>query len=262
MNKESCTYWIKIYWLGTMMQMFVVCAVLLLLRLLQITYPPSLNLVFLAIGGTSSAVWGSIVSKRSNSVNSYKEIFFDFFCVRQPIRYYGFILIFIIILFGASIFTGKILEGVMWFTFPLCFVQSVVFGGIEEIGWRYTFQPLLEKKRPYEVASVVTFLSWGLWHYMYFYITDSIANIEHTTFLLGLLVSCFVLGAIYRITHSLWLCVFYHCLLNTFSQTLEPNGRVWGIISSVICILLAIIAVRKHEKDITEDEICKSSIRK
>ena len=107
MNKESCTYWIKIYWIGTMMQMLVDCAVLFLLRLSQIAYPPFLNLVLLAIGGTSSAVWGSIVSKRSNRVNSYKEIFFDFFCVRQPIRYYGFILIFIIILFGASIFTGK-----------------------------------------------------------------------------------------------------------------------------------------------------------
>ena len=30
MNKESCTYWIKIYWLGTMMQMLVVCGVLFL----------------------------------------------------------------------------------------------------------------------------------------------------------------------------------------------------------------------------------------
>ena len=36
--------------------------------------------------------------------------------------------------------------------------------------------------------------------------------------------------------------------LNTFSQTLEPNGRVWGIMSSVICILLAVIVVRKQEK--------------
>lgn len=249
MNEKSCTYWMKIYWLGTMTQMLVVCVVLFLLRLLQITYPPFLNLVFLAVGGTSSAVWGSIVSRKSNRVNTYKEILFDFFAVRQPITYYGFTLLFLIILFGVSIFTGKTLEGVMWYTFPICFIQSVLFGGIEEIGWRYTFQPLLEKKIPYEIASIVTFVSWGLWHYLYFYITDAIASIEHVTFLLGLLVSCFVLGAIYRLTHSLWLCVLYHCLLNTFSQTLEPNGKVWGIMSSFICILLAIAVVRKISYD-------------
>lgn len=70
--------------------------------------------------------------------------------------------------------------------------------------------------------------------------------LHHVSFLLGLLVSCFVLGAIYRVTHSLWLCVLYHCLVNTFSQTLEPNDVVWGAISNVVCILLAIIVVRKH----------------
>lgn len=249
MNKESYTYWIKMYWFGTMIQMLLVCVVLFLLRLFQIEYPPFLNLVFLAIGGTSSAVWGSIVSRRSNRVSTYQELFCEFFALRQPITCYVLTLLFLIILFGASLFTGKTLEGVMWYTFPLCFIQAVVFGGIEEIGWRYTFQPLLEKKMPYEVASVVTFLSWGLWHYLYFYITDSVADIEHTTFLLGLFVSCFVLGAIYRLTHSLWLCVLYHCLLNTFSQTLEPNGRVWGTVSSVICILLAIMVVRRRSKE-------------
>lgn len=145
----------------------------------------------------------------------------------------------------------------MWYTFPICFMQSLVFGGIEEVGWRYTFQPLLEKKIPYEIASIVTFVSWGIWHYLYFYITDTITGIKHVSFLLGLLVSCFVLGAIYHLTLSLWLCVLYHCLLNTFSQTLEGNGKMWGMLSSVICILLAIVGVRKKivkQKGFVNDE--------
>lgn len=49
-----------------------------------------------------------------------------------------------------------------------CSLLFLAFGGIEEIGWRYTFQPLLEESIPYEVASLVTFLCWGTWHYMYF----------------------------------------------------------------------------------------------
>ncbi|MCI7789542.1 MAG: hypothetical protein MR531_01960 [Lachnospiraceae bacterium] len=49
MNEKSCTYWIKLYWLGTMTQMLVVCVALFSLRLIKIAYPPFLNLVFLAI---------------------------------------------------------------------------------------------------------------------------------------------------------------------------------------------------------------------
>ena len=153
------------------------------------------------------------------------------------------VLLFIMILFGASLFTGNVQEGVMWYTFPSCFVIALLFGGIEEIGWRYTFQPMLEKRIPYEIASVLTFLSWGLWHYMYFYITDSIAGMQHVSFLFGLLVSCFVLGAIYRITHSLWLCVLYHCLVNTFSQTLASGGYASGL----LCIVAAVMIVRWNE---------------
>ena len=57
------------------------------------------------------------------------------------------------------------------------------------------------------------------------------------------------MGAIYHLAHSLWLCVLYRCFLNTFSQTLEPNGKVWGMMSSIICIVLAIVMVRKKEQD-------------
>ena len=49
MNEKSCTYWIKLYWLGAMTQMLVICVALFSLRLIKIAYPPFLNLVFLAI---------------------------------------------------------------------------------------------------------------------------------------------------------------------------------------------------------------------
>lgn len=242
-HKKDSTYWIKVYWVGAMTQMFVTCVVLFLFRKFNISYPAIFNFLFLAIGGTSSALWGSVVAKKSNKIKKYKEIIFDFFRIKQPISYYIMVSFFIMILFGASLFTGNVLEGVMWYTFPSCFVIALLFGGIEEIGWRYTFQPMLEKRIPYEIASVLTFLSWGLWHYMYFYITDSIAGMQHVSFLFGLLVSCFVLGAIYRITHSLWLCVLYHCLINTFSQTLVSGGYVSGL----LCIVVAVMIVRWNE---------------
>lgn len=237
--------WSMIYLVGAFVQMILVCVIKFLLEMLNIPYPTVCNLVFLIIGGMSTAMWGIIISKKSGCVDKYIDIVKDYFKLKQPIKNYGLVVLFLVILFGVPIFTRKTVDGVVWYTFPILFAQALIFGGIEEIGWRYTFQPLLETRISYEVASFITFLSWGIWHYMYFYITDTLLTIQHETFLIGLLGSCFILGAIQKIGKSLWLCVLYHCLLNMFSQTLVANGLITTIICNALGICLAILIVRK-----------------
>ncbi len=237
--------WSMVYWMATILQMGLICGIKIFLEKMNIQYPAVCNFIFLLFGGISSAIWGIIVSKKSGKVSRYMDIFKDYFGWKRPVRLYGLIVLFLMILFGAQIIAGKTMNGVMWYTFPLLLVQAIVFGGIEEIGWRYTFQPLLEKSIPFEAASVVTFLSWGMWHYMYFYITDTLNFIQHDTFLIGLLGSCFILGAIYRVGQSLWLCVLYHCLLNMFSQTLQANSMIMTLVNNAICIFIAILLVRR-----------------
>ena len=124
-------------------------------------------------------------------------------------------------------------------------MSGIILGGIEEIGWRYTYQPLLEEKMPYEIASICTFISWGVWHYMYFYVTDTLAVVSHGAFLCGLLASCFILGAIYRLTKSLWLCVLYHVMLNVFSQILAAPSLGQVLITTLISVTLSSILVRR-----------------
>lgn len=237
--------WSMIYLTGAMLQMLFACAIKFFLEKMDISYPAVCNLIFLIIGGMSTAIWGIIISKKSGRVDKYLDILKDYFKLKQPIKFYGVVILFLLILFGVQMFTGKTEDGVVWYTFPILFAQALIFGGIEEIGWRYTFQPLLETRISYEIASVIIFISWGTWHYMYFYITDTISAIQHETFLIGLLGSCFIIGAIQKIGKSLWLCVLYHCLLNTFSQTLVANDLVVTIICNAIGICLAIFIVRK-----------------
>ena len=246
MNKRKDKDWLKIYWCGTMIQILLICIIRFCLKALTVSYPDYLNFLFIAVGGTSSAVWGSIVAKKSGKVQRYRQIIKYFFQIKQSVKYYVIVLCFLLILFGPSLMTGKVAEEVKWYSFIMIFIMAIVFGGIEEIGWRYTFQPLLEKRLPYEIASIITFVSWGLWHYMYFYVSDSLEGIQHISFLFGLLTSCFVLGAIYRVSNSLWLCVLYHCLLNTFSQTLVASEISWSWISIILCITIAIVIGRKR----------------
>ena len=237
------TKWAKTYLIGTLAQMFAVCFIVAVLRATHIEYPEILTLLFLIIGGGSSAIWGIIVSLKSKRIDSGLKILTDFFNVRQPVALYGLVAAFLAILFAPQLLSGLVLDGTKWYSFILLFLQSLVFGGIEEIGWRYTFQPIVEKRVSFALASVFTFLAWGLWHYMYFYLTGSIQYIQHLPFLIGLLGSSFILGAIYEISESLWLCVMYHCLLNVFSQTLLANSLRIVILCNTFCILLAIVLV-------------------
>lgn len=68
-----------------------------------------------------------------------------FFKIKQPFKIYAMAIVFLVIDFcSVSISKGFKIENV-WIPIAL-FFKAILFGGIEEIGWRYSFQPCLEKK--------------------------------------------------------------------------------------------------------------------
>lgn len=249
MNFYKCnsTKWALIYFIGAITQIGIICFCVTILRFYNIVYNSAIDLFFLAIGGLSSATWGVIVSRKLYSI-SYKEIIKDFFCIKQPLKYYLMILLYFFIIFGQTIIIRNGNKEVVLYNIIITFIQSILFGGIEEIGWRYTYQPLLEKKISFEVSCIITWLSWGVWHYMYFYFTNSLDNVNLISFFMGLLGTSFILGSIYRISNSLWLCVMYHALLNTFSQVIGASTFEYTVITILICIVIAIFLVKINDK--------------
>lgn len=170
--------------------------------------------------------------------------------VKQPIRFYAAILLIFLLMFGYRMVSGAWHENRGWLSLPGLFATAILFGGIEEIGWRYLFQPALEKKLSFPLASCVTFLLWGVWHILYFFVDGSIGLMTPESllfFLLGLLGNTFVLGAIHHLTKSLWLCVFYHALLNAFTQALEPAGTAGTFGIMALSITLSVLFVRRSE---------------
>lgn len=153
--------WALYFWMGTIFQIGFICCLIVILRVNQVHYGNIAKMLFLAIGGLSSAFWGVIISKKSLRVISYKQIIVEFFKVKQPVRYYIITFVFVLTIFGKQIILRQTQFVIQWYSFIILFVQSILFGGIEEIGWRYTFQPLLEKRMSFEVSSTLTFISWG-----------------------------------------------------------------------------------------------------
>lgn len=232
---------LSFYLAGTFGQILLVSLLVWLLRVggVRVDYGTPIGLFTLMLGGLSSAIWGAIISIRYHH-SSFKQLVRDFFQVKQAPLNYLLVLIFIGLDFLPQVFSGEMIIPTWYFPIIL-FVKALVFGGIEEIGWRHFFQPTLQEKLTYLVSTLCTFVAWSLWHLLYFYIDGSMATVHLLPFLLGLLSNCFILSAIYTKTRSLWLCVMTHALINALSQ-LSSTESVW--LSLVIKVLIILLAMR------------------
>ena len=233
---------LSLYLAGTLGQILLVSLIVLILRAgeVRVDYGTPIGLFTLMLGGLSSAIWGAIISIRYHH-SSFKQLVRDFFQVKQAPLNYLLVLIFLCLDFLPYVFSGEMIIPTWYFPIIL-FVKALVFGGIEEIGWRYFFQPTLQEKLTYLVSTLCTFVAWSLWHILYFYIDGSLARIHLLLFLLGLLSNCFILSAIYTKTRSLWLCVMTHALINALSQ-LSSTEENLGL-SLVIKVLIILLAMR------------------
>ena len=239
MNRKQA---LLLYLSGTLGQILLASLIVLILRAgeVRVDYGTPIGLFTLMLGGLSSAIWGAIISIRYYH-SSFKQLVRDFFQVKQAPLNYLLVLIFIGLDFLPQVFSGEMIIPTWYFPIIL-FVKALVFGGIEEIGWRHFFQPTLQEKLTYLVSTLCTFVAWSLWHLLYFYIDGSLARIHLLPFLLGLLSNCFILSAIYTKTRSLWLCVMTHALINALSQ-LSSTEENLGL-SLVIKVLIILLAMR------------------
>ena len=233
---------LSMYLLGTFGQVLGVSLLVWFLRAggVKVDFTSPMGIIAVIVGGLSSALWGSIASI-SYHQSSFKQLLKDFFQVKQAPLNYLLVLIFIGLDFLPLVLSGKMIIPT-WYLPIILFVKALVFGGIEEIGWRHFFQPTLQEKLTYIVSTLCTFVAWSLWHLLYFYIDGSLAMVKLLPFLLGLFSNCFILSAIYTKTRSLWLCVMTHALINALSQ-LSSTEESLGL-SLVIKVLIILLAMR------------------
>lgn len=246
MNRRKA---LSVYLSGTMGQIMVIGIVVFLLRSMQmeVNYSTGLGMLAIGIGGISSAVWGIIVSIKYKKT-TVKKILFDFINVKQSYSRYVLAAVFLLLEFCYVCIGGNFQINV-WYMPVIMFLKAILFGGIEEIGWRYTFQPVLEEKFNYIFSTIITFLSWGIWHFLYFYIEGSLYQMQAGYFLLGLFTNCFILSALYNKTNSLWICVMTHALINTLSQMAnDGNGSVAFACKGIIILMSIMICMKEKGK--------------
>lgn len=236
------------YLAGTIGQILMASVFVFILRSrgVQMDYSTPLGLAAIAVGGLSSAMWGIIISVRY-SKKSLKKILIDFVNVKQSYKGYLLAALFLLLDF-VGVFVGGELMIENWYTPFVLFFTAILFGGVEEIGWRYTFQPALEEKTNYVLSTLATFVCWGTWHMMFFYIDGTLPSVKIIGFFIGLLVICFVLSALYHYTKSLWICVMTHALFNTLSSLLIGGNVYLSYMGKAAIITLAIVITYRVKK--------------
>lgn len=228
---------ISFYLLGTLGQIWLICIIVLILHNMGmvVDYTTPLGIAAIGIGGISSA----IIAVRYKKYNIWK-ILKDFFAIKQKPSSYVFVFLFLVLDFCYVAFDGKVVLKA-WYIPIILFFKAIIFGGIEEIGWRYVFQPILQERHKYIASTIITFIAWGIWHFSYFYIEGTLPQVQVFGFLLGLLINCFVLSALFIKTNSLWICVMTHALINVFSQLAIGGNQYVSYVSKIVIIVMAVV---------------------
>ena len=243
---------IFLYLLGTLGQILMICIIVFILRNLGIVvdYTTPMGMVAIGIGGVSSALWGTIIAVRYKKYST-KKILKDFFAIKQNISSYLLVIVFLFLNFCYVAFDGKLALNA-WYIPIILFLKAILFGGIEEVGWRYIFQPIMMERHSYISSTLITFVLWGIWHFAYFYIEGTLLQVQVFGFLLGLLTNCFILSALFIKTNSLWICVMTHSLINVFSQlAVGGNQNITYACKIIIIVMATVLSIREQNKKAT-----------
>ena len=128
--------------------------------------------------------------------------------------------------------------GAPWFALVFMVPMMLFGGGLEEAGWRGVLQPELEKRFGFTVSALITAAIWAVWHLPLFFIVGvSQYGTNFAVFSLNILGLSFALAAIKRRTGSTWLCVLFHCLVNSLHGIfLIHENMIGSAVASAILV--------------------------
>lgn len=171
---------------------------------------------FCAIGfgaGMAPAYAALIVKKRDNvNLQSFIKDIFKTADLKECII--------VLIAFAAIQFVACVVQeeytGNPWYCFILYMPMMILGGGLEEVGWQGVFQPLLQKRFPFLIASVIGGVIWSIWHLpLWFVPNTSQSSYSFVAFTLFCITLGTTLAAAHRLTKSLWVSILLHAWSNT-----------------------------------------------
>ena len=198
------------------------------------------------LGGWSPTIASYISLKRNNEVTHFTQWLKNIFDFKHTIFSYLMVAVFAIIFILPQCLISGYENGAPLFAIIVMIPIMLFGGGLEEAGWRYILQPELEKKYPFTISTIIVSVIWWLWHLPLFFIQGtSQCGQNYFAFGINVLGLSFALASIRKNTGSVWLCVLFHCLVNSLSGIYVINDNIWGNITTSALLILCSYALLK-----------------
>ena len=235
MNKLTARF--LLYTFGILAISWGVCTVCSLRGIYMGEHPLLYVLYF--IGGFSPTIASFIVQKADGKTRNFKEwlaIVFDF---KHPIASYLLIPIFAGLFFLCLCCVSGFEPGAPFFAVIFMIPMMLFGGGLEEAGWRGILQPELEKHFGFTAATLLTSIIWWLWHLPLFFIVGvSQYGADFLAFGINIVGLSFALATIKKLTGSTWLCVLFHCLINSLHGVYLMKENILGNLTAACVMIL------------------------
>ncbi|MDW7730625.1 MAG: type II CAAX endopeptidase family protein [Bacillota bacterium] len=185
-------------------------------------YQSGFGLPLYILGGSSPTIIAYVAVTLTKKEGSIKEFNARVFSFKHTLAYYLIAIITPIALGACGLAAAYLLAGGSqnfrfepFFLFVPFFLSSIIFGGIEEFGWRGILQHQLGQKLNLFKANLIIGLIWSLWHLPLYFIAGTSHQGSSFLFfaLAGFGFSAFMTW-LYAKTKSIMLCVFFHAAIN------------------------------------------------
>lgn len=211
-------------------------------------------MVLYIIGGFAPTI-AAIACILKDRVMPLKQFIKTIFAVKQPVRMYLYALGFAALYYGIPALLGRATIVSPLYMALISLPTMVIGGGLEEVGWRFILQPTLERKFPFVIATAITAVIWALWHLPLFFIQGTYQYTQNFgLFTIGVFGLSFALAAIYRISNSIWICIFFHSVVNSVLECVSINNTITStVITSAVLIVVSLAAISlKSKQDYTQ----------
>ena len=133
----------------------------------------------------------------------------------------------------------------------IIFIQTaLLYGGNEELGWRGTMLPILEKKVSAPLATLIVGIVWVIWHISLWFIEgNSHQSMSFIWFaVLGLALS-YWLSMVYDATRAVMFCMILHGWTNTLMGVVDINqDSLYYVLLVVMTAASMLISIRIRKK--------------
>lgn len=123
----------------------------------------ALHFTVLGFGAGMAPGYAAFIMQKKQRGITFKAFCKQIFHTVNTRKAVIFIIVFAIIQFVACMVQEEYL-GNPWYLFILFMPMMIFGGGLEEIGWRGVFQPLLEKHFSFFTATIIEGVIWSVWH--------------------------------------------------------------------------------------------------